>query len=188
MISYLKGVVAAKLDESILVVNNDLGFEVFVPAPLWRKMKSGDQIAVFTHEHVREDSRDLFGFASLGELGFFKKLIGISGIGPKLALNLMSLGTLAELQAAIASGNVSYLTAIPRVGTKSAQKIVLEMRGRLDLTEGASPEDRDAIEALESLGYSRSQAREALRRVPGDVVEVDERVRAALKTLGQKVR
>lgn len=188
MLSYIKGTIAAKMEGAIIVVTGDLGFEIAVPAPLWRKAKMGARIQCFTHEYVREDSRELYGFASLPELLFFRKLISISGVGPKVGLHVMSLGTLKDLQTAIAQGNLSYLTAIPGVGTKIAQKIVLEMKGKLDLTEGASPEERESIEALESLGYSTAQAREALCRVSPDITDVGERVRTALKTLGQKVR
>lgn len=188
MIAFLKGTVAAKTNESLIVVNNDLGFEVAVPVALWRKAVMNAPIELFTHEHVREDTRELYGFATMSELQFFRKLLTISGVGPRSALNLFSLGTLNEIQTAIASGNIAYLTAIPRVGTKIAQKIVLELKGKLDLAEGASPEEQETLEALESLGYSKAQARDALRRVSGELTDVGDRVRAALKILGQKVR
>lgn len=188
MISYLKGEVIAKTNESLIVVTNNLGFEVAVPTSLWRKVPVRAPIEIFTHEYLREDSRELYGFVTLAELQFFRKLLTISGVGPRVALLILSLGTLQEIQTAIASGNIAYLTAIPRVGTKIAQKIVLEMKGKLDLAEGASPEERDTLEALESLGYSKAQAREALRRVSGELTDVGDRVRAALKILGQKVR
>lgn len=188
MLSYLKGVVGAKTERGLIIINHDIGYEAAVPVPFWRKAKLRETIAMFTHEYVREDIHDLYGFETMVDLSFFKKLISISGVGPKVALSVMSLGTLTELQIAIAAGNVSYLTAIPGVGTKIAQKIVLEMKGKLDLSEGASPEEREAIEALESLGYNKAQARDVLRAVPGDVVDVGDRVRAALKNLGQKVR
>jgi len=188
MITYLKGKVAAKMESSLVIVTGDLGYEVAVPVPLWRRAKTGAVFQCFTHEYIRENSRELFGFSSLPELLFFRKLISISGVGPRVGMHVMSLGTLRELQNAIAGGNISYLTAIPGVGTKIAQKIILEMKGKLDLTEGASSEERESIEALESLGYSASQAREAFRRVSPEITDVGDRVRAALKTLGQKVR
>jgi holliday junction DNA helicase RuvA len=188
MISFLKGTIAAKTENTLIIVTNDVGFEVTVPAPLWRTLAVGAVAECFTHEYVREDSRELYGFGSLGELQFFRKLISISGVGPKVAVHVMSLGVLKELQAAIAAGNIAFLTAIPGVGKKIAQKIVLEMKGKLDLTEGVSLEEQESIEALESLGYTKAQAREALRRVAGDVTDVSDRVRAALKVLGQKVR
>lgn len=188
MIAYLKGTVTSKTNESLIVVNNDLGFEVMVPVALWRKTIISTPIELFTHEYIREDSRELYGFATVNELYFFRKLLTISGVGPRSALNLFSLGTLNEIQTAIANGNIAYLTAIPRVGTKIAQKIVLELKGKLDLAEGVSQEEQETLEALESLGYSRAQAREALRRVSGALTDVGDRVRAALKILGQKVR
>lgn len=186
MISYLKGTILAKTDDAVIIENNDLGFEVAVPVTLWRRLEVGMPISLYTHEYLREDSRELFGFIQLGELKFFRKLISISGVGPKSALNIMALGTLSDLQAAIATGNIAYLTAIPGIGQKTAQKIVIELKGKLELSEGTG--DHETIEALQSLGYSGAQAREALRRISPEVTDVGERVRAALKLLGQKVR
>lgn len=188
MLSYLKGVIKVKTEDTLIVVVSDIGYEVEVPVGFWRKLKADETAEIFTHEYNREDSRELYGFETVGELQFFRKLIGISGVGPRVAMHVMSLGTLRELQTAIAAGNISYLTAIPGVGTKTAQKIVLEMKGKLDLSEGASPEEQEAIEALESLGYSKSQAREALRKVSGEITDISDRIRAALKVLGQKAR
>ncbi|MBI4133050.1 Holliday junction branch migration protein RuvA [Candidatus Uhrbacteria bacterium] len=186
MIAYVKGIVHEKTEGGVIVENNDLGFEVAVSVPLWRKLKTGDVVQLFTHEYIREDSRELYGFATPGELRFFRKLISISGVGPKIALHVLSLGTLRDIEAAVTTGNVAYLTAIPGIGAKTAQKIVIELKGRLDLAE--SPGGNETLEALQSLGYTQMQAREALRRISPDVTDVGERVRAALKVLGQRVR
>ncbi|MBI4280924.1 Holliday junction branch migration protein RuvA [Candidatus Uhrbacteria bacterium] len=188
MVVFLKGIILAKTPEAIIIENNDIGYEVMVTAPFWRATKEGQIISCYTHEYLRENSRELYGFVSLAELLFFRKLIGISGVGPKIALHVFSLGTLKEIQSAIAAGNISFLTAIPGIGQKTAQKIVLELKGKLDLTEGDGGGDGETIEALQSLGYSRAQAAEALRRISPEISEVGERVRAALRVLGQKVR
>ncbi len=186
MISYLKGVVLAKMEETVIVLNNDVGFEVAVPVPLWRKLRAGDVAQFFTHEYIREDSRELYGFATPSELRFFRKLISVSGVGPKIALHVLSLGPLRDIETAVTTGNVAYLTAIPGIGAKTAQKIVIELKGKLDLTESSG--DSETIEALQSLGYTTSQAREALRRISPEITDVGERVRSALKMLGQKVK
>lgn len=187
MISYLKGIVLAKTEETVIIENNDLGFEVSVPVTLWRKLVPGMPAALFTHEYIREDSRQLYGFAALPELRFFRKLISISGVGPKIALHVLSLGSLRDIETAVMSGNVAFLTAIPGIGVKTAQKIVLELKGKLDLSEG-SGESRETIEALESLGYSGAQAREVLGRISPEIQNVGDRIRAALRLLGQKIR
>lgn len=184
MIAYLKGKLLTKTDESLVVENNDLGYEVRVPVPVWSKFAPGETVTLYTHEYIREDSRDLFGFASLAELSFFKKLISISGVGPKIALHVLSLGTIQEIQTAIASGNVTYLTTIPGIGQKTAQKIVIELKGKLDLTESAG--DHESIDALQSLGYSAAQATAALRSVSPEITDVGDRVRATLKFLGKR--
>lgn len=187
MISYLKGTVLAKTDDAVIVENNEIGYEVRVPVTLWRKITVGLTMACFTHEYIREDSRELFGFNTLAELRFFKRLISISGVGPKSALAVLSLGTLRDIETAVTQGNISFLTAISGIGQKTAQKIILELKGKLDLTEG-TPSDHETTEALESLGYSTSQAREALRHISPEIIDVGDRVRAALKLLGQKIR
>ncbi len=187
MISYIKGIVLAKTDDAVIVLNNDIGYEVRLAAPLWRKVTVGLTLACFTHEHIREDARELFGFATMGELRFFKRLISVSGVGPKSALNVLSLGTLRDIETAVTQGNVSFLTAIPGIGQKTAQKIILELKGKLELGEGTAS-DRETVEALESLGYSAMQARETLRHISPEITDVSDRVRAALKLLGQKVR
>lgn len=187
MITYIKGTVFAKTNDAVIIENNDIGYEVRVTAPLWRKTTVGLTCACFTHEYIREDSRELFGFGTLAELRFFKRLISISGVGPKSALAVLSLGTLRDIETAVTHGNVSFLTAIPGIGQKTAQKIILELKGKLELTEG-TPSDRETTEALESLGYSAAQAREALRHISPEITDVGDRIRAALKLLGQKVR
>ncbi|MDP3985338.1 MAG: Holliday junction branch migration protein RuvA [bacterium] len=187
MIAYLKGIILAKTADALIIVNHDVGYEAKVPATLWRQVSTGDEIMLSTHEYQREDSRELYGFASFSEREFFRKLISISGVGPKIALHVCSLGSLGEIQTAIATGNVAFLTAIPGIGRKTAQKIVLELKGKLDFTENDGV-DTESIDALVSLGYSPSHAREALQSVSPEISDISERVRAALKVLGQKVR
>ncbi len=187
MIAYLQGQILAKTEETVIVENNGLGFETRITVPLWRRLALGSSVSLFTHEYLREDSRELYGFTSLAELRFFRKLITISGVGPRSALQVLSLGTLPEIETAVTTGNVAFLTAIPGIGQKTAQKIILELKGKLDLTQ-TNTEDEETLEALESLGYSRTQGREAIRRLSPEITEVGDRIRAALKILGQKVR
>ncbi|MEK7516286.1 MAG: Holliday junction branch migration protein RuvA [Patescibacteria group bacterium] len=180
MISYLKGAIIAKTESSVIVDVADLGFEVFLPLPLLRELREGDAVTLWTHEYLREDARDLYGFKSAEELRFFRRLITISGVGPRTALHILSTGSLAKVRKAIAEGDIGFLTSVPGVGKKTAQKVILEMRGALGEEHGSEM----LVDALIGLGYSRSEAREAAKQVPEG--EPEAQIRAALKILGKK--
>jgi Holliday junction DNA helicase RuvA len=136
---------------------------------------------------VREDALDLFGFSEYQELEFFQMLLSVSGIGPRSALTILGIATTETLKKAIGSGDISYLTKISGIGKKTAEKIVIELRDKLE-DSGADSNlqgELDALEALKSLGYSQAEAREALKKVKSDA-DTNTKVREALKILGSK--
>lgn len=180
MIAYLKGKIIAKTENSVIVDVADLGFEAFVPAPLLQELHENEAVTLWTHEYIREDARELYGFKSAEELRFFRRLIAISGVGPRTALHILSTGSLAKVRKAITDGDIGFLTSVPGVGKKTAQKVILEMRGALGEEHGSEM----LIDALIGLGYSRSEAREAAKQVPEGGPEAQ--IRAALKILGKK--
>jgi Holliday junction DNA helicase RuvA len=144
----------------------------------------------WTYLVVREDALDMYGFTDQTEVNFFELLIGVSGIGPKSALAILSLAPPETLRKAITSGDTGYLTKVSGVGRKSAEKIVLELRdklGAIDLPGLREDLEResDSIEGLQALGYSLREAREALRKVPDNVTDPSERIRQALKSLNK---
>ena len=134
----------------------------------------------------------MYGFFERQELELFEMLIGISGVGPKSAIGVLSVASVDALKSAIASGDTSYLTKVSGIGKKNAEKIVLELRDKLGGpggsggTETGRKEEVDAIEALKSLGYSQREAREALKDVADSVKGTSHRVKAALKNLGKQ--
>ena len=136
---------------------------------------------------MREDALDLYGFLNYEELEFFEMLIGVSGIGPKGALAILSIASTETLRKAIGTGDTSYLTKISGIGKKTAEKIVIELRDKMGEQEKGSSmqEELDAMEALKSLGYSQNEIREALKKVPPDL-NTNEKIREALKILGGK--
>jgi len=180
MIAYLKGKILAKTDVSVIIDVADLGFEAFVPLPLLRELREGNAATLWTHEYLREDARELYGFRTMEELRFFRRLIAISGVVPRTALHLLSAGALSRVRKAITEGDVGFLTSVPGVGKKTAQKVILEMRGALG-EEGGGEE---VVDALISLGYSRAEAREAVKQIPAG--DAEEQIRAALKILGKR--
>lgn len=179
MIAFLTGTLFHK-DVQRLVVNvGGVGYEVHVPlSTLYVIGEPGSPVAVHVHTHVREDALQLFGFATAPELALFERLIGISGIGPKLALAVLSGIEPGDFVRAIRQADIGRLTSIPGVGKKTAERIVIELRDRLppELT-GQAPVDaaddirRDVLSALANLGYQRAAAEKALERVAGRAVE-----------------
>ena len=182
MIVYLKGTIQSKGKDSVVVLIDNLGYEVSAPAPVLERLIVGEEHELFTHEYLRENSRELYGFATRDELSLFHDLMKVSGVGPKSALNVMSLGA-ARIREAINKGDAAILASVSGVGTKTAQKIVLELKGILTDASVASA-DTDAVDALRRLGYSQREAADALSGITGDTVE--EKIKSALKVLGKR--
>jgi Holliday junction DNA helicase RuvA len=183
MISSVEGLVAEKEENRIVIEVAGVGYEIYLPAPAFLAVKLGERLKIFTADIVREDSHELFGFLEPGARSLFKKLTSVSGVGPRTALQAMSLGATAEILKAIDEGDVGRLTSVPGVGTKTAQKIILELRGKLSLTEASM--ESDLIDALAGLGYSRTDALKAVRAIPTEVATDEERLKAALKILSR---
>lgn len=185
MIGSLRGKIFEVHPAYVLVEVQGVGYIVKASLPALSALKAGDEHLFYIHDHVREDARDLYGFATQEELAFFQKLISISGVGPKVALTIMSAGKIDNVRRAVMAGDLATLTSVPGVGTKTAQKIILELKGQLVDEQGANNEDREVIEALVSLGYSTSQAREAVKLVDVSITSTSERVRTALRNLSK---
>ncbi len=182
MIAYLKGTIQSKGKDSVVVVVDNIGYEVSAPSPVLEKLHLGEECELFTHEYLRENSRELYGFSSRDELALFHDLMKVSGVGPKSALNVMSLGA-ARIRDAISKGDAGILGSVSGVGKKTAQKIVLELKGVLT-DAGAVSADMEAVDALRRLGYSQREASEALYGIEGETVE--EKIKTALKILGKR--
>jgi Holliday junction DNA helicase RuvA len=180
MIAWLKGNVIRKGGNWVIVDVNGSGYRVFASAGIVLSAKLGEPIALWTHEQQREDGREFYGFATPDELEFFWKLITVSGVGPKMGLTIVGASNLNAVKKWIDDGNVAALSEIHGVGKKTAQKIVLELKGKL--AEAVAGGD-EAADALVGLGYSREEARAAVEGIEGSV---EDRVRAALKRLGKR--
>jgi len=179
MIITLTGKVAHKGEGFAVVEVGGLGYQVFFGKVALLALPLGETVRVWTHEHIREDARDLFGFATAAEHRLFMKLIGISGVGPKMAQNILALGAVQDIEKMIDRADVDAITSVPGIGRKTAQKIVLELRGKLMLDDDGA--DDELVAALVNLGYTKERAREAARANADGAVE--ERLRTALKTM-----
>lgn len=186
MIGSIRGKIILKKDKFLLVETAGVGYKISVsPDTLSRSGKTGDEIFLFIHTHVREDSFDLYGFPDYEELEFFLMLLNVSGIGPKGALAILGITSIETLKRAISAGDTSYMTKISGIGKKTAEKIVIELRDKVGASkEGTALQgEMDALEALKSLGYSQNDAREALKKVRADA-DINTKIREALKILG----
>ena len=174
----------------IEVLINNLGYKVFVTDDFLNSAKVSNEVELFTHQHVREDALDLFGFDNREQMELFEKLIGVSGIGPKTALGVLSAAAIEEIETAVINDDVSVLTKVSGIGAKTAERIVLELKskykGRVAPASkgGKSNDDADVIDGLVGLGYSADQARSALRQVDKEA-GTDEKIKACLKLLGR---
>ena len=199
MISYIKGELVSLTDNQAVIENNGMGFAVNIPgAASFGSIEPGMSVKVYTYMNVREDDISLFGFISEDDLDMFKMLIGVSGIGPKNALAILSVIDAGNLRVAIISGDAKAISAAPGVGKKSAERIILELKDKIDienvlgkvstvsasdLTAGADESiTGQVIEALVSMGASDSEAFKAARAVEGSGdMSLDEYLKAALK-------
>jgi holliday junction DNA helicase RuvA len=168
VIAHLRGKLAQKDPARVIVDVNGVGYEVFIPLTTFTALPAaGSEVSIDVHTHVREDLIALYGFSTRRERTIFEKLMTISGIGPKLAVTILSGGSVEDLVTAIKRSDLVRLTAIPGVGKKTAERIVLELKDKLkDFAEGPakSTVEMDVLSALENLGYNRAVAEAALAR------------------------
>jgi Holliday junction DNA helicase RuvA len=162
-----------------------------VRVPLAFAIADGSSVSLFIHTAVRDDAIDLYGFAQEAELAFFRQLMSVSGVGPKTALTIMGVSDPLALKRAIAQGDASVLHKVFGIGKKSAERIVVELRDKLQLEtgtrEGVMGSDGEVVEALMALGYTAQECRKALQSLgSADGASVQERLGAALKQLGSR--
>ncbi len=191
MIGRLTGTLAQKSPPQVLIDVNGVGYEVDVPMSSFYNLPTlGERVTLLTHFIVREDAQLLFGFLTGEERATFRQLIKISGIGPRMALGLLSGLSVAELAQAVAQQQAARLVKVPGIGKKTAERLLLELKGKLapDLGQAgaaiASDAQVDIVQALIALGYSEKDAAAALKLLPADV-GVSDGIKLALKSLSK---
>ena len=189
MIAYLEGKVIYNTDKFIILNTGNIGYRVSVTPDTMLLCKDGLDVSLFIYTAVRENSIDLFGFNTSAELAFFELLLDVSGIGPRSALGIIALAPIDTIKRAIATGDVGYLNKVSGIGKKTAEKIIIELRDKLQNykestdTPSALREESDILEALKSLGYSQNEARDALKQVSPTLDTTNSRIKEALRIL-----
>lgn len=194
MISYIQGIVS-KIDEELIIVEtNNIGYGIFTSLNTIDSINLNEEIKVHTHLYVREDKISLFGFLTEEELDMFEKLIKISGVGPKAAIAILSISKVKTLKREIANENINYLKKASGIGKKTAGKIILELKDKMDVIF----EDDDGVEidssisgsfvenALIQLGFNKMEIRKALSKIKSEGKQEEEIIKEALKIMGNR--
>lgn len=193
MIASLCGQIKALRGDAIIVEAGGVGYLVHVPSTLLTEgVATGQTIELYIHTYVRENELALYGFRSLEELDLFSLLIKVNGIGPHLAMTILSSLAPEVLRATIARGDVLALTRVPGIGRKTAERLVLDLKDKIGAVTSSSATlafgalDTEVINALTALGYSLAEAQAAVNALPPETKELDQRILAALRFLGSR--
>ena len=192
MIARLHGKVVGRSQDSLIVDVGGVGFRVRVPRSLPQELEIGQVVTLHTHLHVRENELALFGCTSEEQLALFEVLLGVSGIGPRVAMNLVSAVAPEALREAIARGDTLALSRIPGIGKRTADRLVTELKDKLvspgtPAAASVSAGDAEVVAALTALGYSAAEAQQALRDLPpADSLPLEERIRLALRSFARE--
>lgn len=192
MLYSVSGKLTLKSDHFAVVESAGLGIKLFASKQTLKGLPAkGADVKFFTHLYVREDALDLYGFHTADELEFFEMLISVSGIGPKSALSILDIAPLNELSAAIKQGRPDLLTRASGVGRKTAERVIVELRGKVESSKSGlviekMETDADLVEALTGLGYRKEEVRAALAKVDSKLHQLEDRLKAALAILGKK--
>ena len=194
MIASLHGKLELLGSDFAIINVNGIGFQVYMPTSTMSTLgAAGEEVKLHTHLYLREDNASLYGFASAEELELFQTLIGVSGLGPRLALAMLSVMSVEQLVTAIATGSTELLMAIPGIGKKMADRLVLELKEKIGAGWITTPaiqiaqENADVVAALLSLGYSVSEASRAVATLPpSSDLSLEEKIKLALQYFGGK--
>lgn len=194
MISSLQGKLESLGSDWAIINVAGIGFQVYMPTSTLSTLGStGDEVKLYTHLHLREDNATLYGFTSADELWLFQTLIGVSGLGPKLALAMLSALSAEQITMAIATGSTDMLDMIPGIGKKVANRIILELKEKIGAGWVVTPatalaqENTDVLAALTSLGYSAAEATKAVATLPPATdLSLEEKIKLALQYFGSK--
>ncbi|MEI6498832.1 MAG: Holliday junction branch migration protein RuvA [bacterium] len=189
MIAYIKGSIIVSQVNYVIVETGGLGYKVNLAQS--QTFRSGEEAEFFIHEHIREESDDLYGFASIEQLELFEKLISVNGVGPKAGLSIMSVGSADEIITAIATENIAFFKSVSGIGQKVATKIILELKSKITGNRDTagllnrSSDNEDILGALTALGYQPKEINRLVAKIPGEIIAIEEKVRWCLQNLAK---
>jgi Holliday junction DNA helicase RuvA len=190
MIATLSGNISEKLGEIIVIDVKGVGYGVLTPVEDYGKLLPGDPAKLYIYEHIREQSHDLYGFTQIDTKRLFEQLLDVNGVGPKMALNILSIGSVEDVRKAIANGDTKYIQAAPGVGKRVAERVVIELKDKVGLVgtnaesllvSAAVAQQDEAVQALVSLGYTLPDAVAVLTAIDTKL-STEERIKQALKS------
>ena len=182
MYNYIKGIISETKSNSIIVDNNGIGFEIYTPNPF--SFSEGEEVKVYVYQYIREDEMSLYVFKKKEEKDLFLKLIDVKGLGPKMALPIIAMGSISGISDAINRENILYLKKFPKIGDKLARQMILDLKGKLELTEEVLElnDTDELLEALKGLGYKDKEIKSILPRVNKEN-KLEEQIKEALRLL-----
>ena len=182
MYNYINGIVSEIKSTSVVIDNNGIGYEIYTPNPF--AFLENSEVKVFVYQYIREDEMSLYGFKKYEEKELFLKLIGVKGLGPKMALPIIAMGSINGISDAINRENILYLKKFPKIGDKLARQMILDLKGKLTLTNTTLIEDEqdELLEALKGLGYKDKDIKTILPKVNKEN-KLEEQIKEALRLL-----
>lgn len=189
MIGYLSGTVLIRDDPFLIIDINGVGYRVHASQDVLASAAVGSPLKIFIYTHVREDILELYGFSKYSDLKLFESLIGVSGVGPKTAIGIFAIGSSEQILSAIMDSDISFFSRVQRLGTKNAQKIIIELKskvggGELDLSDGSNANRSEVVVALKTFGFTTAEINEAVKNTDSSK-SVEEQIKLALKYLGK---
>lgn len=187
MIACVTGTVVEREAKAVIIDVHGIGYRVFVVSALKEKLNIGEEASLVIYDHRTEADEVLFGFETVKDREYFELLLLVPSIGPKTAMGILDVAPAHMLAQAVQTGDITLLTSLPGVGKKTAERIVIELKGKLDELPSGSvyalhrPVLQDAVDALVAIGFTLVQARQAVEKLPSDIASVEEAVKAALK-------
>ncbi len=180
MFDYLRGKITKQLANYIVIDVNGVGYKVYTPNPY--KFKDNEETIVYVYNHIREDENSLYGFSCEDERDLFLRLIDVKGLGPKMAMPILATGSINGIIDAIDRENILYLKKFPKIGEKLARQIILDLKGKLVMSEESSESNDELVLALEALGYKTNDIKNIIVKVDKSL-SIENQIKEALKLL-----
>jgi Holliday junction DNA helicase RuvA len=185
MLYFLQGKISQKDKNYLILDNQGIGYQLFVGNFLFEQAKIGSEQKIYIYEHLKKDGLELYGFKEEAELNYFKTLLNLAGVGPKTALKILSSAQIRTLEKAVLDHDVKFLTRISGIGKKTAERIILELQEKIEKNIPSLKNNNEKLvfEALINLGFSSSEASEAIRSLPEKEMDISEKIKKAIQAI-----